>query len=553
MAKTRLVFGEWTPDQPGITGSVTEALNCYPVANGYASLNKVKPYPNPDVAATETLKVAFSGKFASQNTLFAASASKIYKFDAGNNSYADVSKSGGYSATTWDITQFGPKMILANGTNKLQAYNLAGSSLFADLSADAPTAKYVTVVRDFVVAGNTAGAESTVFWSDINNETNWTAATSSQADSQVLPDGGDITGISGGEYGLVFLERAIYRMTYAGSPFFFQFDAISRAIGCISNGSIAQLADRTYFLADDGFYVCNGQTVTSIGAEKVNRWFFANAAPDLVSTQMSATVDPIRSLIIWVVPTNAGNKLLIYNAQVNKWSYSSEKLESLAYLLTSSATLESLDKISIKPGENIKSGTYTQSGTTITVTSTAHKLETGAYVYFDATSGGATNGFYQITKVDANSFTFTASPSATITTSNCTLSMPSLDNLSASLDDRAYAGGTWFLGGVNGNQIYGFTGDLQEATVTSNDIDIGRSVVTLAKPIVDNGSADVAVASRVLLGDPVNFGNYVSADAENRVSLRTNGNYHRVKVKPTGTGWQTLVGTDIEYFTQGTR
>ena len=359
--------------------------------------------------------------------------------------------------------------------------------------------------------------------------------------------------MSGGEYGLIFLERAIYRMTYSGSPFFFQFDAISRAIGCISNGSIAQLADKTYFLADDGFYMCNGQTVTPIGAEKVNRWFFENAAPDLLTTQMSATIDPIRSLIIWIVPTNSGNKLLIYNAQVNKWSYSNESLESLNYLLTSSATLESLDKISITPGQNTQSGTYTQSTTTVTVTLTAHKLQTGAYVYFNATSGGATDGFYQITVTDANTFTFTETISATITTSNCVISLPSIDNLTASLDDRAYAGGTWFLGGVKTNQIYGFTGGLQDASISSNDIDIGRSLITLAKPIVDNGSASVSVASRVLLGDTVNYGNPVAADAENRVSLRSNGNYHRIRVQPTGTGWKTIVGVDIEYATQGTR
>ncbi len=553
MAKTRLVFGEWTPDQPGVTGSVTDALNCYPVANGYASLKKVEAYPNPDVVAGETLLNAFAGKFASQNNLFAASAAKLYKFDPANNEYDDVSKAGGYTASAWDITQFGPKIIVANGINKLQAYNLAGGTAFSDLSSDAPTAKYVSVVRDFVVAGNVAGAESTVYWSDINNEVNWTPAASSQADFQVLPDGGDITGLSGGEYGLVFLERAIYRMTYSGSPFFFQFDAISRAIGCISNGSIAQLADKTYFLADDGFYVCNGQTVTPIGAEKVNRWFFENAAPELISSKISATIDPIKSLVIWVVPTSGGNKLLIYNAQVNKWSYSDQIVNSLSYLITASATLESLDKESIAPGQNTQNGTYTQSGTLVTVSLTGHKLETGAYVYFNATSGGATDGFYQITKVDADSFTITETLSATIGSSPCVISLPDIRNLSSSFDDRTYAGGAWFLGGVIDNQICAFTGDLQQASISSNDIDIGRSLITLAKPIVDNGSADVSVASRVLLGDPVGFGTAVSADAENRVSLRSNGNYHRIRVSPTGAGWKTVVGVDIEYSTQGLR
>ena len=553
MAKTRVAFGEWTPDQPGIIGGVTEAVNCYPVANGYAPIKSIEPYPNTETQASEVLLTTFGGKFGGQNNLFAASATKLFKFDPTNNTFNNVSKSGGYTSTAWDITQFGPVMIAANGNAKLQSYSLSSSSLFADLSADAPTAKFVTVVRDFVVAASVAGAESTVYWSDINNETNWTASTSSQADSQLLPDGGDITAISGGEYGLIFLERAIYRMTYSGSPYFFQFDAISRSLGCIANGSIAQLMGQTYFLSDDGFYACNGQSVNPIGAEKVNRWFFENVSIDRVGTEMSASVDPIRSLVIWVMPIATGKQLIIYNAKLNRWSYSTIDVSSIAYVLTSSATLEQLDKVSITPGNNTLAGTYTQSGTTITVTATNHGLQTNGFVYFDATSGGATDGMYQIIRTGANTFTITSASSATISTSNCTLSLPNIDNLTASFDDRAYAGGNWFLAAVSGQKVYGFTGVFEPAYISSQDLDVGRSLITLAKPIVDNGTGNVAVSSRVLMTDVPSFGSYNTPDSINRVSLRSNGNYHRIRVQPIGENWRTVVGVDIEYTVTGDR
>lgn len=553
MTTAKLIFGEWTPDQPGVAGTVTDAVNCYPVANGYGPLNSIEAYPNANTSASENLLIAFGGKFGGQNNLFTAGSTKIFKFNSDTNAFDDVSKVGGYSATQWDITQYGPTMIAANGLDKLQAYNLASSSLFADLSADAPIAKYVTVVRDFVVAANVASEESTVYWSDLNNEANWTPSSTSQADSQVLPDGGDVTGLAGGEYGLVFLERAIYRMTYSGSPFFFQFDAISRSIGCISNGSIAQLGEKTYFLADDGFYVCDGQSVTPIGAEKVNRWFFENAAANEIATNMSASIDPIRSLVMWVMPTSSGKLLLIYNTQTNKFSYSTTQLNSIAYVLTSSSSIESLDRISITAGTNTLAATYTRTLTTVTVTATNHKLETNAYVYFDATSGGAADGYYQIVKVSDNSFTFSTVASGSISSSSCILSLPSIDVLSASMDDRAYAGGSWFLAGVYGAQVYGFTGIHQDAYITSNDLDFGRSIINLAKPIVDNGSADVAVSSRAMLNESNVFSNYVSADSENRVSLRSNGYYHRIKVRPTGSDWKTIVGVNIDYSQQGGR
>ena len=253
MEQKKILFGEWQPDQPSISGSVSDAINCFPVANGYAPVKSEADYSS---AAAQDLLITFAGKFAGASSLFAAGATDIYKFDSSDASLDSVTSTTYSTVTSWDVTQFGSKIILANGQDKLQSYQMGTSSVFANLASAAPTAKFVTVVKDFVVAANVSSNENRVYWSDINDETDWTPASTSQSDNQSLPDGGDITGVAGGEFGLIFLERAIYRMTYSGSPFFFQFDAISRSQGCISNGSITQYAGLTYFLADDGFYVC---------------------------------------------------------------------------------------------------------------------------------------------------------------------------------------------------------------------------------------------------------------------------------------------------------
>ena len=50
MATTKITFGEWLPDQPGVTGAVTDAKNCYPVANGYA------PFPSEANYSDDALK-----------------------------------------------------------------------------------------------------------------------------------------------------------------------------------------------------------------------------------------------------------------------------------------------------------------------------------------------------------------------------------------------------------------------------------------------------------------------------------------------------------------
>jgi hypothetical protein len=368
-------------------------------------------------------------------------------------------------------------MILANGQDKLQAYEISVSTYVTDLAAAAPTAKFVTVVRDFVVAANDGTDTNKVYWSDINDETDWTPGAASQSDTQIIPDGGDITGLAGGEYGLVFLERAIYRMSYTGSPFFFQFDAISRSLGCISNGSIAQYGGLTYFLADDGFYSCDGQSVKPIGAEKVNRWFFENAIPGEIPTGMSATVDPIRKLVIWKFNNTFGGKnMLVYSINLDRWSYADTTANAISFVLTPSATLEQVDNYNA-----------------------------------------------------------------------------SIDALEIPLDSRVFAGGQLLFAGVSEAKIIAFSGQPKTANITTGDISIGRSTVTLARPIVDGGSASVAISSRDLLNEQVEFGSNIAADSENRISIRSNGEYHRLRLTPTGDNWKTAVGIDVEVVKQGTR
>lgn len=473
MAKQRILFGEWLPDQPGVTGALTDAVNCYPVTNGYAPILGEADYSN---AAAADLLVSFAGKTAGIVSLFGGSATNLYKFTPGTRAMAALTTTGYTSVEYWDTVQYGDKMIMASGTEKLQQYTLNSSTYATDLAAAAPEAKYVTVVKDFVVAANVVGEENKVYWSDINDETDWTPGLASQSDSQVIPEGGDITGLAGGEYGLVFLERAIYRMTYAGSPYFFQFDNITRTLGCISPGSVINYSGLTYFLADDGFYVCDGQSVKPIGAEKIDRWFFDRVNPVNLKNGISSAVDPEKRIIIWLFPNqSATNTLLIYNILLNKWSYADTTASSISFAITPSVTLEDLDNFSA-----------------------------------------------------------------------------SIDALTISLDDRQWTGGQLLLAGTSGAKIITFSGAYKQAALTSGDLDIGRSVVTLARPVVDAGSGSVAVASRELLDDAITFGDASVADSEGRCGLRSAGRYHRVKTSPSGT-WRTAVGVDVDISGQGSR
>jgi hypothetical protein len=129
----------------------------------------------------------------------------------------------------------------------------------------------------------------------------------------------------------------------------------------------------------------------------------------------------------------------------------------------------------------------------------------------------------------------------------------SLDALVISLDDPQWAGGNLLLAGTSGQKIITFGNSNKAAYISTGDIDTGRSVITLARPIVDGGSGSIAVASRDNLAEQVLFGDSVAADAENRVSLRSGGDYHRLKLTPTGDNWKTAVGMEFDIIKQGER
>lgn len=482
MATTRLNFGEWMPDQPGISGALTDAKNVVSQAIGYGPLPTAATF---SAAAAENLTTLVAGKTPANATkLFAAGPTKIYDV-SGVGALTNVSKSGGYTPNAnsdrFRFTQFGNVILGTNFSDPVQAYTLGTSTLFADLAGSPPLCRYLTVVRDFVVtafisAGGTT-YPSRVQWSGINDETTWTSSQITQADYQDIPDGGQIVGIRGGEFGLVFMEKAIHRMSYVGTPFIFQFDNISRGKGCIAASSIAQLQGVTFFLSDDGFYVCDGQTVTPIGSEKVDRWFFATADESAFDV-MSAAVDPVRKLVIWnFKDTFAQRKLIIYNFKTQKWTYGDAGADYISDASTAATTLEGLDAIS-----------------------------------------------------------------------------SSIDALSVSLDSILYMGGKYFLGGTSGAYVVTYNGQPATGTITTGDVDAGgRSIATLARPQIDGGSATVAVASRTLLSEVPSYGAAVAADSENRVSLRSNGRYHRFKVTPTGSNWTTAVSLDVDLAGQGVR
>ena len=349
-------FGEWLPDQPDLENKgVTVAENVIPAFEGYRSLNSLGNVSNQ---ATNELKNIFSAKDNSGNVkLFAGDAGKLYEFNAGTSNLDDIRKGGGYSLTDterWKFVQFGTSVIVAGGIGEtLQEFTLGTDSAFGDLGGTPPKADFIAVVRDQVWTGNidegSGRVPFRVRWSGINNATQWTVGTD-QADFQDIPDAGAITGLVGGEYATILMEKAIVRASYVGTPLIYQIDKVETARGCTFSGSVAHIGNLIFFLNEDGFYAFDGRQSVPIGAEKVNKFFFEDfntAFPD----KMTSAVDPTNQIVVWSYVSNGNtsgstpDKLLIYNYAIKRWSIASVSVDLIAPFFTAGYTLEALDNL----------------------------------------------------------------------------------------------------------------------------------------------------------------------------------------------------------------
>ena len=493
MTVKRIAMGEWAPDLPSSTGTennnLADARNVFPNNVGYS------PFPSSEIvspAADQDLTAVYAGKEGDLVQIFTGSDQKIYNVYSDNSPVTkravsfdgpvvitDASRlASAYSPSEepWHFEQFGRKVIACKNNNVLQQWTMGISIHFEDLP-QAPTAKCMAIVRDFIVAGNIGAGDdpNKLMWSDLNREDNWTPGPQSQADSQFIADGGAIQNITGGEIGIIFMDEAIYRFSYVGSPLFFQLDKIS-TIGCFAGGSVVEDNGTSYYLAKDGFYMTDGNAVTAIGAGKVDEWFFANAKIKDVVT-MSTTVNPIEKLIVWNFEDKFGKRQnLIYHTETGRWSRCETDATSVGAVATLGTTLEKL-----------------------------------SFLY------------------------------------------PNLDkDVPAPLDDRVYVGGRYIFAGTAGKHLISFTGPCKDPRLETLDIENSyQSVITMARPIIDNGQANVSVASRQALDDTIEFGP-VSSPYENRNNLRSGGRYHRIRVEPIG-NWTTAVATDVTITPSGQR
>jgi len=489
-------FGDLQADLPTYENSGALVVdNVLPLAKGYKSLAGFQALSGTGL--TGSALGLFTSFSAGGSTNYAGDATKLYQMDS-SLVFQDKSKAGGYNNSTtenardfWAFTQFGSNIIATNFADNIQKFEEGVDSAFSDLVS--LKAKYIAVIRDFVVAGYTTESSTTynqrVKWSGINDSSTWTPSQATQSGFQdIVGSHGNIQAIVGGESaGVIFMEKAIYRMEYVGTPLIFQFNKIADNIGAFAPKSVASYGNMVFFLAQDGFYkLTGGQQLTPIGNGKVDNFFFDDLSSNLDG--ISSAVDPNNSIVVWSyrgsgATGTTNNKLLIYNYAVDKWSTGSE--QDLQFIASASQeafnTLESLDVL----GD---------------LDNLPRSLD--SYFYREGVVGLAGfNSANKFGKFIANS-------------------------LSATIDTTEFEG-------AEGK----------------------RSTLINCRPIVDgttNTSVTVTPITRQSQLDTTTTGTATSTNDTGTCPLRSTSRYHRIRVNVTG-NFNTLSGVDIEARPEGGR
>jgi hypothetical protein len=229
-------FGDLQADLPTFQNNgALKVDNVIPLKKGYRALPGFQALSGTGL--TSSAVGLFTSFSAGGSTNYAGDSTKLYQMDS-SLVFQDISKVGGYNNSTtenardfWAFTQFGSNIIGTNFADNIQKFEEGVDSDFSDLVS--LKAKYIAVVRDFVVVGYTDESGTTynqrVKWSGINDSSTWTPSQTTQSGYQdIVGSHGNIQQIVGGESsGIVFMEKAIYRMSYVGVPLIFQFDKIA--------------------------------------------------------------------------------------------------------------------------------------------------------------------------------------------------------------------------------------------------------------------------------------------------------------------------------------
>jgi hypothetical protein len=239
-----------------------------------------------------------------------------------NNAGTWTNIAGTFANADWDSTNFeissNPYLLLTNGTDAVKKWN---GSVLSDLNANAPKGKYITndTYRVFIALADN------LYFSGLNDATDWISAQNSGILRYITANGGDITAVRN-FYGDKYVWKADSFSALQGTDYFnFRFKEISNQIGCVSFKTIqevqSQSSSELFWLGQNDVYRFSGGIPTPIGQrirgylDSVNKTYW---------NRCFGATDGLKYYLGLVTGANTQpDTLLVFDPRYNMWRVSS--------------------------------------------------------------------------------------------------------------------------------------------------------------------------------------------------------------------------------------
>lgn len=351
-------FGRWSPDAYNLnSGLAGEALGVLPGANSYL------PWPQM-AAASVAMAAACRGAFTARTTtnaiaIFAGTGVKLYKFAGIATAWTNVTRSSAVdyavaSDDLWQFAQFGANVFATQITDALQFIDASSGTNFEPVAGSPPKARYIAVVGEHLMLGNTDTSSKQIRWSGLNDTSQWTAGTK-RSSSQTFPDGGDIMGIAGWERSGFVLQTEIVRsMQIVPDSRIFVFDRIETAQGTLAPYSMISRQGTVYYYGVNGFQQINiDGSSRPIGANWIDQWFLANSNAATRPKAIVGSADPASPRIFWLFAANGNATSSIFDhalcfdptlieSEYGPWTHAPLSASYIFPAATTATTLENL-------------------------------------------------------------------------------------------------------------------------------------------------------------------------------------------------------------------
>ena len=491
-------FPDFAPDRSSYALDASPAIeNVLPVADGWGPLPDLEEITS--ALASRCLGATSVRDLSGTWATYAGTSANLYKLDTTDYGWDDVTRlSGGdynvQPGDRWTLTQVSDTLVAHQINDDIQYIDLVSGTNFAALPGSPPKAKYSCMMGESLLLGNIENLPNAIQCSAYGDIEAWERGVGG-ASRQILPDGGEVSGVFPIENGAIVFQRNKIRL--ASSSFDaagFSVTTVNAARGAISPLSICPIGRNRYFyLSEDGFYIFDGQNDEPVGAERVDRWFLGGDSTNLVSEVDKDKLNEVRSFL------DPYRKVVFVQYVKQDGSYG---LLGLNYLLT---------------GADNRPGRWFQ------VDNNVEEIVTLATA--GITLGGA----------DTLGYTTLA------------------DAIDIPVGARVFQGGKPTIGAfTTDHKLALFTGQNRAATLETPTVQLSpgyRSLLQEVALVGDFDSEDVTiqVGTADRRGVALTWGSAVSCEADESGLFKTldDGRYHRLRANiPAGTTWESLTGVD---------